>query len=352
MPATVRKGSEGADVRYVQESLDALYWPIGRTDGVFDEATEAAVKMFQRHVGVGIDGIVGTRTYAALDRALRETRGRVWGRGGPRRSPVSLGPLGAAFEGLELSVDDLVVKLGAVEDGVRAQAASLAQAVSFLTRAPAVFLSYLEALLGAELSSLPESARVEAERATRLAQRLAADAPRRRLGETVEQIVALHASGRAPEIGTAVRTFLSEPELLSDVNAAFAGEPRTLAFALRSAEGPLALVATGSGGALRSVAVLGSLGTRGGAEVAAGATLTVTLCRGDLARFGAATVNVELAGGEPSALGWALDPTRLAAGVPVPFDREKDLSNLVSGPTGNPPGAALGAPVVASVLWP
>lgn len=352
MPATVKKGSEGADVRYVQESLDALYWPPGRSDGVFDEATEAAVKMFQRHVGVGIDGIVGTRTYAALDRALRETRGRVWGRGGPRRSPVSLGALGATFEGLELSVDDLVVKLGAVEDGVRAQAASLAQAVSFLGRTPAVFQSYLEALVGAELSSLPESARADGERAARLAQRMTADGPRRRLGETLEQVVALHASGRAPEIGTAVRALFNEPELVTDVNAALAGAPSTLAFELWSADGRVTLVATGGAGALRSVAVVGSLGARGGAELAAAAAATVTLCRGDLTRFGAATLDVQLASGEPTALGWALDVSRLAAGVPVPFDREKDLCKVTSGPTGRPAGAALGAPIPTTVLWP
>jgi hypothetical protein len=352
MPATVKKGSEGLDVRYVQESLDALYWPPGRSDGVFDEATEVAVKMFQRHVGLGIDGIVGTRTYAALERALRETRGRIWGRSGPRRSPVALGGLGATFEGLELSLDDLVVKLGAVEDGVRAQAVSLGQAVSFLARTPPVFLAYLEALVGGELSSLPESARVDAERVARLAAGLGPDGSRRRLGEALEQVAALHVGGRVTEIGTAVRAFTSELDLATDVNAAFAAEPRTLAFELRNGANRTALVATGSGGALRSVAVVGGVGTLGAAELALGGAAVVTLCRGDLARFSAPSLEVTRASGEPATLGWTLDLSRLAAGVSLSLDREKDLSRLVAGPTGSLPGAAFGEANPATVLWP
>jgi len=352
MPATVKKGSEGADVRYVQETLSALYWPTGREDGVFDDATEVAVKMFQRHIGIGVDGIVGTRTYAGLERALRETRGRVWGRGGVRRSPVDLGPLGGAFEGLEVSIDDLVVKLGAVEDGIRARALGLAEAVGFLARQPALLLAYFETLLGAELATLPESAKGDADRAVSLAARLAADGPRRRLGETLEQVVALQAGGRAAEIGTAVRALFTELGASADVDGAFLKDARTLAFELRDPSGSATLVVTGSGGAIREVSWSGSLGGRGGAEVAAGASLFVGLCRGDAARYRTATLDVHLPHGALSSVAWGLDTARLALGVSVPFDREKDLARIVAGPLASTPGATLGGPLPTTGLWP
>lgn len=66
---TLRKGSKGDAVKRVQEELIARGYdltPYG-ADGDFGKRTEAAVKQFQRDHGLEADGIVGPKTYAALD---------------------------------------------------------------------------------------------------------------------------------------------------------------------------------------------------------------------------------------------------------------------------------------------
>lgn len=71
---TVRRGSTGEDVVYVQTRLIELGYdlsPYG-ADGKFGAKTEEAVKAFQRANGLEADGIVGKRTYAALDSATTD----------------------------------------------------------------------------------------------------------------------------------------------------------------------------------------------------------------------------------------------------------------------------------------
>ena len=58
----------GDDVRALQRRLNALGFDAGREDGIFGQATDAAVREFQRNVGHEPDGIVGPDTHAALDR--------------------------------------------------------------------------------------------------------------------------------------------------------------------------------------------------------------------------------------------------------------------------------------------
>jgi N-acetyl-anhydromuramyl-L-alanine amidase AmpD len=58
---TLRRGDTGDDVRMVQAAVGAT------VSGVFDGATEAAVRQFQRDRSLVPDGIVGPRTWAALD---------------------------------------------------------------------------------------------------------------------------------------------------------------------------------------------------------------------------------------------------------------------------------------------
>lgn len=55
-------GDEGENVRYVQQRLKDLGYLSGKADGVFGNATEAAVKAFQAENGLSADGVVGTRT--------------------------------------------------------------------------------------------------------------------------------------------------------------------------------------------------------------------------------------------------------------------------------------------------
>ena len=68
---TVRRGSTGEDVKYVQQKLIDLGYdlaPYG-ADGKFGAKTEAAVKAFQKASGIGVDGVVGPMTYEALENA-------------------------------------------------------------------------------------------------------------------------------------------------------------------------------------------------------------------------------------------------------------------------------------------
>ena len=59
---TLRRGSEGPDVRLIQQALNI------KIDCIFGPATEAAVRQFQREQGLVTDGVVGPRTWEALER--------------------------------------------------------------------------------------------------------------------------------------------------------------------------------------------------------------------------------------------------------------------------------------------
>jgi chitosanase len=65
-PATLRLGARGEDVRRLQQALVTLGAQID-VDGDFGEGTLAAVEAFQREHGLAADGVVGARTWAALD---------------------------------------------------------------------------------------------------------------------------------------------------------------------------------------------------------------------------------------------------------------------------------------------
>jgi murein L,D-transpeptidase YcbB/YkuD len=67
----LRRGSRGERVRFLQRLLnDWLANPPGRAplvlDGIFGPRTQAAVVAFQRRNGLPADGIVGSRTWNAL----------------------------------------------------------------------------------------------------------------------------------------------------------------------------------------------------------------------------------------------------------------------------------------------
>lgn len=70
--ATIRRGSTGAEVVECQEDLIRLGYdlsPYG-ADGKFGAKTESAVKAFQRASGLTADGIVGPKTWEALEKAV------------------------------------------------------------------------------------------------------------------------------------------------------------------------------------------------------------------------------------------------------------------------------------------
>lgn len=68
---TLRKGDKGADVRTLQTLLNKNGNSIA-VDGDFGPATDKAVRKFQAEQGLTVDGIVGQKTWAALENTADE----------------------------------------------------------------------------------------------------------------------------------------------------------------------------------------------------------------------------------------------------------------------------------------
>ena len=70
---TVRKGSKGNWVRYLQNSLRSLGYGVGpsRSDGIFGQGTDSAVRNFQRDNGLSVDGIAGPGTWCKIKDNIR-----------------------------------------------------------------------------------------------------------------------------------------------------------------------------------------------------------------------------------------------------------------------------------------
>ena len=64
--SVLRNGSQGAEVKTVQQLLAAKGYKPGYADGIYGPATSAAVKAFQANAGLNNDGEVGGQTWAAL----------------------------------------------------------------------------------------------------------------------------------------------------------------------------------------------------------------------------------------------------------------------------------------------
>lgn len=63
---TLRKGSKGDDVRWLQYELSKRGYAVGEIDGDFGGKTNAAVRLYQKTAGLVVDGLVGTKTIASL----------------------------------------------------------------------------------------------------------------------------------------------------------------------------------------------------------------------------------------------------------------------------------------------
>jgi cell wall-associated NlpC family hydrolase len=63
---TLRRGSTGESVRFLQTKLKQLGYDPGPIDGIFGAGTERAVKNFPADKGLVVDGIVGKQTWGAL----------------------------------------------------------------------------------------------------------------------------------------------------------------------------------------------------------------------------------------------------------------------------------------------
>lgn len=64
--ATLRWGSSGEDVRRAQRILQGWGYHKGAIDGIYGAQTYASVTFFQRRNGLTPDGVVGSRTWAAM----------------------------------------------------------------------------------------------------------------------------------------------------------------------------------------------------------------------------------------------------------------------------------------------
>lgn len=73
--AVIKQGSTGAQVRTIQQKLKNWGYYSGGVDGVFGSKTTAAVKLFQKKNGLTADGIVGTKTAAAMGISLSSSSG-------------------------------------------------------------------------------------------------------------------------------------------------------------------------------------------------------------------------------------------------------------------------------------
>jgi len=92
----LREGHVGWDVSITQFRLAWRGFPSGTLDGAFGPRTKAAVEGFQRHAGLGADGLPGPATYRALQRPLLSVP---IGLERPVRGPLtdSFGPRGSRF---------------------------------------------------------------------------------------------------------------------------------------------------------------------------------------------------------------------------------------------------------------
>jgi len=66
---TLKRGMTGSDVVVLQTKLTQAGYECGPFDGIFGGATDTAVRAFQQAQGLVADGIVGAKTWAALDAA-------------------------------------------------------------------------------------------------------------------------------------------------------------------------------------------------------------------------------------------------------------------------------------------
>ena len=64
--ALSKYGSNGSEVRSIQEKLKRWGYYTGNVDGIYGSRTVAAVKKFQQKNGLSVDGIAGPKTLSAM----------------------------------------------------------------------------------------------------------------------------------------------------------------------------------------------------------------------------------------------------------------------------------------------
>ncbi len=69
---TLMQSMQGYDVKQLQQDLTWLGYDTNGIDGIFGPKTLSAVKIFQSHNGLAVDGIVGKQTAAAIIRQVSD----------------------------------------------------------------------------------------------------------------------------------------------------------------------------------------------------------------------------------------------------------------------------------------
>jgi rare lipoprotein A (peptidoglycan hydrolase) len=77
----LKRGDRGSDVVVLQRVLTLKGYSLGAADGVFGNFTRRAVRRFQRHAGLAVDGRVGPQTTAGLARTWEVRTASYYGPG-------------------------------------------------------------------------------------------------------------------------------------------------------------------------------------------------------------------------------------------------------------------------------
>ncbi len=94
VPPTISEGATGPTVRWAQYLLVRRTLSDNQIDGIFGAVTKAAVEQFQRDSHLGVDGIVGPATWAAL------------GGDGPQPPTLAGGSHGSVVEKLQTALNE------------------------------------------------------------------------------------------------------------------------------------------------------------------------------------------------------------------------------------------------------
>lgn len=93
---------QGDDVVTLQQRLTTLGFDCGKVDGIFGKRTDAALRDFQKSVGIEIDGIAASKTFEAFHRLRKTVSG---GRSEKLRQSVALDAMRTGIANKTIAID-------------------------------------------------------------------------------------------------------------------------------------------------------------------------------------------------------------------------------------------------------
>lgn len=114
MKLVLKLNSKGSEVKELQSNLILLGYSVGvyGADGIFGNDTDRAVRQLQKDNKIGIDGIVGSQTYAVIGNLLNEKPPVVK----PIKDVLKLNSVGESVKELQTKLNEIGYKLDV--DGV------------------------------------------------------------------------------------------------------------------------------------------------------------------------------------------------------------------------------------------